>query len=321
MKIFIESADSQLRVDGSVRCNLLNYFNHATSQTDADICVVPVSFFHDFKFNVRLLDITIPVVVLDMLEYEWCYFDETNETHLFGKNTADCRWLNPHWLPLDDWLRNNPPLMYFKRELLKKDETDTVKPCEWLAYLPDAPFDSEDDFNKRPIEVFYNFGFSHPNRMILYGDIFSKGVINHGLGIISEASQYDGYFKNPAARTWVANFCPWFSRVGIADIVWWQKRAKITPSLFGCGRKCFRHGEVVDSIMAKQIDDLAWSFPWTEENSILLRPGHEFEDLESATHRTDLYSIYKAGHANVDRYRGKRYVNEYMMPAIEGALK
>ncbi len=72
--------------------------------------------------------------------------------------------------------------------------------------------------------------------------------------------------------------------------------------------------------MAKQIDNLAWSFPWTEENSILLRAGHEFEDLEKAARRDDLYPIYKAGHANVDRYRGKRYANEYLIPIIEAQL-
>lgn len=319
MKVFVASGDAQGRLDGTLQKFLLSHFQQVTSQASADVVLVVISFFHDFKFNHRLTEITKPVVVMDFSELEWCYFDEKNETHLFGKNTRDCRWLNPNWYPLCDWVRDCQPVLTLKRELLLRDQSDTVKPIDWPCYLSPQELHSEDEFNTRPIDVFNNFGYSHPARPKLHGDIF-RAMATSGIGVISDKEQFHGYFQNPSTKTWATIFAPWYSRVAIEDIIWWQERSRLTTSLFGCGRKCFRHSEIVNSVMAKQADDLAWSFPWTEENCVLLRPNHEFEDLEIATRRSDLYEVYKQGIANVDRYRGHRYVPERLVPLIQSRL-
>ncbi len=323
MNFFIQSADDKMRIDGSIQSNILDHFHYiVSSPAKADVCLVPISFFHDYKFNPRLWDISDkPWVMIDFLEYEWCYFNEKNETHLFGKNTNDCRWLNPNWEPLDEWVRNHPPILYFKRELLEKDASDTVKPVEWPAYLPDMPMQSEEEFNNRPLEVFSNWGFSHPSRPTLHSKIFEG--MNHGIGVISEASQFEPYLRDhPHARTWMSVFCPWFSRVPIADLSFYQRRAKLTVALHGCGKKCFRHSEApVESIMALQEDRLAWSFPWVHgENCIRLRNGHEFEDLNEATKRDDLYRIYRSSQETIARYRGGAYVRDYLLPLIQSKL-
>ncbi len=319
MKVFIISADEQGRIDGSIRSNILDHFHPiVTSESAADLIIVAISFFHDFKINTKLWDIRKPYVFIDFTELEWCYFKEKNESHLFGVNTPDCRWLNPNWLPLHDWMRNRPPLIYFKRELLAKDESDTVKPIEWACYLPDMPMQSEDEFNKRPLEVFYNWGFSNPMRPKLMSEIYA--AMNNGIGLISEASQFEPFIRDhPNTRTFMAVFTPWYSRVQISDLLFFQRRSKLSLALPGCGIKCFRHSESpCESIMALPEDRLAWGIPWTHgENCIRLRPDHLFEDLDAATKRDDLYQIYKRSQETIARYRGGAYVRYYLFPLIE----
>jgi len=322
--VFVQSPDDRNRIDGSIQCNLINHFpERVTSLAAADVTIVPISFFHDYKFNPKIYDIEFrPWVMIDFLEYEWCYFNEKKDTHLFGKNTEDCRWLNPNWYPLDEWVRNHPPVIYFKRELLAKDVSETVKPVEWPCYLPDMPMQSEEKFNARPLEVFNNWGFSNPMRPKLHGDIFH--AMNNRIGVISEASQFEPFIRDhPHARAWMTVFAPWYSRVAIADLLYYQRRAKLSVALPGCGWKCFRHTESpCESIMALPEDALAWSFPWYAGlNCIRLRPESLFEDLNEATKRSDLYAIYKASQETIARYRGPAYVRDYIIPFIEAKLQ
>jgi hypothetical protein len=322
MKVFVLSPDDRIRIDGFTQCNLLNHFPEVVgSPSAADVCVIPISFFHDFKFNPKLHDLTIPIVIIDMMEMEWCALDEKNETHLFGKNTHDFRWLNPNWYPFCDWVRDHDLILYLKRELLSKDASETVLPVEWPCVLPDMPMQSEDEFNTRPLEVFNNWGFSNPVRPRLHGDIFH--AMNKGIGVISEASQFEPFIRDhPHARAWMSVFAPWYSRVPITDLLYFQRRAKLSVSMPGCGWKCFRHSESpCESIMALQEDALAWSYPWLHGvNAIRLRPGHEFEDLDAATKRSDLYQIYLRGQETIARYRGPVYVRDYILPEIEKSL-
>src|SRR5437773_11873839 len=110
MKVFVISPDNRGRIDGSVQANLLNHFpEKVTNQAAADVVIVPISLYTDYSFNPKLNDITKPIVIIDFLEMEWCYFDEKKDTHIFGKNTRDCRWLGPNWYPFDGWSERHPP--------------------------------------------------------------------------------------------------------------------------------------------------------------------------------------------------------------------
>lgn len=321
MRTHVMSPDMQGRIDGTVAANLLSGFpDQSSSRHDCDVILVPFSFMSDFKFNPLLKDISKPWVALDFLEYEWnC---DMMSTHFVGLNTRDCRWLRPEWWEFDDFAKAHPPIAYFKRELRALDAGVDVYPIEWPCYVPPTIEILENDFNSRRIEVFNSWGFSHPSRPRLHADIF-RSMTTHGIGVISEHDQYEGYFKGPCHRTWATIFSPWYARRPITDILWYQERSKISVSLPGCGNKCFRHAEApVGAIMAATQDDLAWSFPWIHErNCIRLRRGHEFTDLEAATRREDLYAIFLRGLENIDRYRTKRYVNEYLVKTIASHLK
>ncbi len=144
----------------------------------------------------------------------------------------------------------------------------------------------------------------------------------NGLGVISSFEHYEGHMRDhPSARNWLSVFVPWFARKPVDTWRWFLQRAKIGVTLPGAGIVCFRSTEIVDCIPALLFDKREWSIPWEDgKNCIRLRWEHEFEDLELATHRSDLYDIYKAAYETIDRYRGNRYVSEYVSPTIEKFL-
>lgn len=320
------SPDLQGRIDGTISANLLSGFpDQSSSRHDCDVVLVPISLFHDFKFNPLLRDINKPWVLIDYLEYEWC----CDMSHFIGRNTRECRWLSPAWWEFDEFAKEHPPAMYFKRELLSREVTDRIKPIDWPCYIGQPPVQSEDEFNARPIEVFFSWGFSHPSRPRMHAQIF-HAMTTHSIGVISELNQFEHYFRSPCARTWASVFTPWYARSPIERVIWFQQRSKISVSLPGAGKKCFRHAEApVATIMALQDDYLAWSYPWIDgSNCIRLAADHgssvddsvAFEDLEDATKRADLYQIYLRSQETIDKYRTKPYINQYVIPLIQNAL-
>lgn len=322
MRVHCLSPDSQGRIDGTITAHLLSGFHdRSSSPHDCDVILVPITTFADFRFNPRLRDIKKPWVLLDFCELEWNYFDLGNDTMLFGKNAKECRWLNPHWHPFDDFVRENPPVVYFKRELLEVNRSDNVVPIDWPCRLEIPPLDTEEQFNSRPIEVLHCWGYSNPARPVLHADIF-RAMATHGIGVLSEIEHFHDYFKSPAARTWATIFSPCYARKPITTIEWMQQRCKISVSLPGCGVKSFRDAESsVGTIMALSFDRLARSFPWFHgENCFRLRPSHAFEDLDAATKRDDLFSIYCKGQETIANLQTKRYVENYITPLIEAKL-
>jgi hypothetical protein len=72
--------------------------------------------------------------------------------------------------------------------------------------------------------------------------------------------------------------------------------------------------------MALQRDDLAWSYPWDDTNSIGLTPEMDFFSLLEATKRTDLYDLYCASDANMRKYESVAYARDYVLPEIQKVL-
>lgn len=322
MRVHFISPDAQGRIDGTIQAHLLSGFPDVSSSPhDCDVILVPITTFSDYRFNPRLRDIKKPWVLIDYCELEWNFFDLGNDTMLFGKNAKECRWLNPHWHPLDDFVKERPPVVYFKRELLSKDATEGVRPIDWTVYFESPTLHTEDEFNRRVLECYFQWGYSSPCRPQLHGSIFDA-MATHGIGVISETEHFHGYFANPCARTWASIFSPHYARKPITTTQWYQERAKITVSLPGCGTRCFRHGEACwHTIMALHNDSQLWSYPWTHgENCIRLLPGFEFDDLNEATKRPDLFQIYLAGNATMEQYRKDNYVREYLTKIIEEKL-
>lgn len=320
MKLHLMSPDAHGRIDGTLNANLYGHLPLA-SYEDCDAVVVPVSYYGDYAFNTRLGDIRKPVIVVDFMEYYGAW-DEV-DTHLFGKTggRATALPLPAGYEVFDAWVEAVKPALYFKRELLAKDRSDTVIPIEFPCYLGGWEMENEANFNARKVEVFNCWGFSNPLRPKLHGEIF-ENMCGFGLNLIGAFDHFDHRMSENIPRLWATIFQPHFTRMPMSQVLLRQSQSKLAVSLPGAGIKCFRSGEApVNSIMALPEDNLAWSFPWVHgENCIRLDPENLFWSLDDATKRDDLHKIYLASQQTVDRYRTRRYLDEYLLPEIAKRL-
>lgn len=319
MRVYIVAPDASGRTDGALETMLLNHFPVVAQQEESDAVIVPLARMNDYQFNPDLRAIRKPCIILDYWEAEWCFFEQRDSSLIFGKNGRENeKWLDAELLKLDDWLSENPPLLYLKRELLAKDCVGNVHPIDWPCALPIPEPQSEAEFNARPIEVFHCWGYSHPSRPRLHGQIFeamgTKGIDVSDV-LSPQASEH-------GKRKWVSIYQPYWCRRPIAEVMAVQQQSKLSVSLPGAGQKCFRSAESpVGSIMALRYDDLAWSYPWNDmENCIRMIPDEEFKCLEAMARYPQLYEIYLASQETIRKYQSKTYIENYIQPLIAAAL-
>jgi hypothetical protein len=323
MRVFIQSPDTWGRIDGTVRANLLNFFTLTSNQSEADVVVVPVSFYDNFIFNESLYKITKPLIILDYLEYGQSWKAGT-DTHVLGRNTANfANIASEQWMRLDAFVRDHKPAVYFKRELLERERSEWLQPIEFPCYLPAWPAQSKEEFDKRPIEVFMSWGLSHACRQALHGEMFSKAIDN-GITMISAWDQFDRFDYENHKRVWASVHTPHITRVDISTVVHNQSRAKISLSLPGNGYRCFRDTEApVNSVMACWEDGIARSYPWIHGvNCIRLMPKEMYLQLKITFDwgAFDLHELYLAGLETVEKMRSSNYVNNYITPIIQSSL-
>jgi hypothetical protein len=175
--------------------------------------------------------------------------------------------------------------------------------------------ESRDIFNSRPIEVFFNWGYSHPIRQRMHGRIFSSAVHLN-------AHVVDSWTQQLEARTWATIHTPHYERKPLSEVMRWQQRSKVSISLPGAGVKCFRSAEApVGAAVAMLEDDLAWSFPWIDSvNCIRIDKDCHITRLAGIIREGDVYDIYRQGQDNIARYEQHRYANEYVIPEIAKRL-
>lgn len=319
MTLHILSPDKNGQIDPTIKRNLLDYLPNQVGRGEAEVVVVPISYFSDYVFYCSLYDETRQYILVDFMEYGGSW--DRQSTHLFGQAPLPSNIQGQEWVKLDEWVKFNPPLLYFKRELLKRDISPKVLPIEFACYIDAQPLQTREQWLARPLEALNIWGYSHPSRPKLHAKIFE--AMNNGIGVISAWDQFFPYFDSvpKGQRTWATIHSPHFTRQHINKIMEWQRSAKITVSLPGNGQICFRSTEApVDSIMAHHKNELAHAFPWEPNvNCIELGEGSEFESLEAATNRDDLYDIYCKSVENIDRYRSARFALEYVYPKIEEA--
>lgn len=312
MKTFVLSADANL-LDTAFASQIANRLPNAVDMDSADVVIV-VAANPNYVFNPLLRKISKPWVMVDFTEHGW-YWKATS-TPLFGRSPDV---YGGSYLELDQFAKDFPPFLYFKRELVATDRSETVLPIEYLCYYPAEPIQTRREFDARPIEVLFNWGPTNPIRFQLHGDIFKNAHnIYH---VVSQWDHLDRHLVELGGRTWASILSPYYGRAGGGDIVRGQQRSKISVSLPGCGVKCFRHNEAnVNCIMALPYDNLAWTYPFDHGvNCIRLDPENMWLSLYDAVHRTDLYKIYLASQKTADKYRQDRYVSEYFLPAISRA--
>lgn len=289
----IVSPDKNGLVDPTARKSLYAFL------PDLGIDYVPVSYFPGFIFQPPT---TGKYILFDYLE--------------------PCGQM-PEYDKFWAWTADNPPALTFRRELNQNEATSLLRPLEWPCYLPPEPIQTKAEFDARPIQVLFIWGFSHPSRPLLHAEMF-KAMTTHGIEVISSWDELEARQGNFPPRTWVSIHVHHSVRKPIEYVMKWQRQSKITVSCWGNGKKSFRSTEApVNSIMALPEDNLAWSYPWKHaDNCIRLYGDNFFMWLENASDPAhgDLWYYYRNGQESIDKYRSVRYVNEYIVPTIGSSL-
>lgn len=324
MKICTISSDAHGRMDGPTSCNIIDRLpNRIGSHTDADVVIViasSASHHNEFEFNKTLYSITKPVVVLDMMEY---YGRSTDgKTHLFGQNHDDAWNLhsNDEWIKLHNWLKDRPPILYFKRELYSGEASDKVLAVEWPCTMQTWAIEDKKNFDSRPLEVFFNWGWSNFSRPLLQGQIFTE-CQRLGYEVISSFDHIDVKL-NSGTRKWVAIHSPDTHRRHLNEIALRQSQSKMSISLPGAGVKCFRSTEhFVHTVPVKLQDGMSWSFPWVHgQNCLNLSVDGVWPDQLNQFLGLDLHGIYVQAQELAKRYSVDRYATEYIAGEIRKRL-
>lgn len=310
----IVTPDINGQMDGSVL--------RIASEINSPYPIVPITRIEGFKFNPDLLSLD-KYVLLDYSELYWN--SENTDTHLVGKNTGDYpeQFPGDEWKKFDDFVREQPPVVYFKRELLNKDRSDFIHPIDYPCWVEPPPVQSKEDFNKRPLEVFFFWGRSHEERVRLHSDIWSNSSKN-GASVNDNIYQIQNFLaeeSNP--KKWATLYMPHYSRIDISNLLSINGLSKLSVSLFGAGRKCFRTtGESpVNSLMVMQKSESCYTYEWEHGVNCLMFPETKVDVtlLDEFLKRDDLYEIYCKGVETVNKYKIHGYVNNYILPIINKA--
>lgn len=315
MKLFVMSSDAGGDRNPIVEAGVIRHLPQVFELQDADAVVVPICYCHDYHFNTKLESIRKPVILIDFMEYGW---DAGQKENLFGGG-----WLNQfghinsdEWQKLDEWVSSLGQTLRFKRELFERDRYDWRLPIEFPCLLEIPATESFEVFASRPIEVFYNWGYSHPIRQKMHGRIFSSAIHLN-------AHIVDGWEQKLERNTWVTIHTPHYQRVALHEVMRWQHRSRASISLPGAGVKCFRSSEApVGCVPVMLEDNLAWSYPWVDgENCIrVYKDCHiaRLAEIVRDTHR--IYDIYVKSQETIRLYEQSRYVKDYVVKSIEERL-
>ncbi len=269
-------------------------------------------------------------IIIDYIENGWNV--DFPDTLIVGKNIDKFTFLEgENWKRLSDFIADNPPQLYFKRELLEKDRTETILPIEYPNWQPDFPLHTKKEFNNRPISAFNYWGRSHEGRLSLHGNIW-KHASKYGYSVCDNIFQFNDFMHHEReAKKLVSLHMPHYSRIDISELMKINSMSKLSISLPGCGIKCFRStGEsIVNSICVLPEDELAYSYPFIDGKNCIKfkRPsvdGVSIEwdvmgTVEKALQLPELYDIYLESKKIADFYRLDNYI-PYLEKIINKAI-
>lgn len=332
MKFFMMSADARGTYDPPCWDSIRQMEGRTDDKKIADVICLVQTRHPEFRFNERLADEigNKPWVLFDYVENGWDWDQE--ETMLFGKNTEKffMGGYNEHWRKFDEFVRDKPPIMTFKRELLNKDRSDRLLPIEYTSYLPEPGLDSKEDFFKRPIEALFNWGRSSESRMYLHAAIFASAPA-FGFDVISEWSHIEKAIKENISGPWkfVSVHAPHFARIDVLEVQKFCRMSRVGFVLHGAGVKTFRDAECAqDFVMARPFNNLAWAYPWNSENSIVLSRINSVHNgieavkivMDALMDRDGLYTRYCAAMSNAANYRYDAYLRRHVSANIQRVL-
>ena len=322
LKIHLLSPCETGNIDGPVFHILrqLPQENRCDSLEQADVIMVPITHFDWFRYNEDTMNKVRGKkwVLVDYSEFGWDWDQETS--YNWGSTMLNCPKFgqNEHYQKFDQFIRENPPILTFQRELLQKDRTDKLIPIEYTSHLQEFGADTKDQFLKRPLEVSYYWGRSSEDRVRVQAEIFNLAA-KKGFDVLTQFNFVEPAIKdNPNSKKWLAVFAPHYARLDVNEVQVIVRKSKATIVMPGCGVKTFRHGESCgDSIMVESHNNLAWSYPWTaSQNCLEMSHLDSFDELKEDW----LYDIYTAAMDNARNYRIDTYLRRWVVGNIERCL-
>lgn len=288
------------------------------SQVESELPIVLITKAPDFKFNETLLALDKYVLVC-YTEYGWDFSFLTS--HIWGENTGlfiDVFDNSDEYVKFDDFVKNNPPVLHFKRELFRPDVRKNVLPIEYPAWYQPMPLQSKEEFNCRPISAFFSWGLSNEKRKWLHADIWRESS-RYNYAVCDNLHHLHKFLEEEKGNKWVTVNIPHYARLPMDGILSVNGLSKISISPDGAGLKCFRHSESpLNSIMAMPKNYLAWSYGWTDMlNCIEYKDGIAIETIQDYLQKDYLYQIYVAGVENAKNYYLPNYIKNYIEPIIK----
>lgn len=308
----IVSADKHGKVD--------NVWYDLLKHVDSPYPIVPITKIEDYQFNEELLKLDKWILCCGC-EYGWNFPFEQTGSHIWGVNTFehDFGFKGVEWQKFDDFVKSNPPLLLMKRELMEGEETDKIVPLNYPCWHEIPPMQTKEQFGARPLIFNFVWGLSNEHRKTIHGEVWQRaGEFGY---VVCDNIQNILLFleKETNSKKVLTANVPWYARNDMSVVTKINELSKISISVGGCGRHCFRHSESpMASIMYLWNDGIKYSYPWVHNvNCIMSEQGKELETIIEAMNNPNLYDIYVAGVKNCKKYSLNNYVKNYIEPLIK----
>lgn len=316
----ILSADAGHQIDPTAWGNL---YKHLPQTTDPGApLLVPISYFGNYRFNTGL-PTNRRVILVDFMEYFG--FQPISTTCRLGLDPLPVNLASdPEWQRLQGWvkhLRDSGLLITeFKRELFQDCTDPNVYPIEWPCYLPAWEIERKENFDRRPFDLFYSWGYSNALRPAWQAGAFN--LMAEGKIEVISAYEHVAAKQHEPQPKWICMNNPHTHRIPINELARLQAMSKCSVSLPGSGVVCFRSTEAPLHTVPVIYDyGRRWSHPWVHwENCISDNPYPDYVHDWLISRPDDFHGLYVAAQETLDRYRTHRYVNEYVVPTIKRYL-
>ena len=311
------------------------------SPEEADVVMFFYCYYNDYTFDgdmaKRIKIKGSPIVVFDYIENgSTCVHreDYLYKYQILGYK-YECYDSNPltsEYQKMADYFTEFQPQikLYFKREMSSHlDFTQSpfkIIPIEYPINFDHYLDAAEEDYYKRPHDLYFNYGLSNGDRFRMHGKLLLEADrIGHN---IIQTEKLEEFFLQDSRRGNIVIFHrEWMERV---DFKKKNSLAKTTLDLYGAGMKCFRSTEgTIDTLAFKQNPSLLqYSYPWVDgENCIYLPVGDNnkldvngsFEviyDYLRGDKQNKLYKIYLKSTENNRLYRSQNYIPDYILKNI-----
>ncbi len=216
--------------------------------------------------------------------------------------------------------------LYFKREMpVCLDYSKSpfkILPVEYpITFAPYEPV-SEEDYYNRPFDLYFNYGFSNPDRPKLHGRLL-LGIDQIGHNFAQTEKTEEEFLKQGRKRIVVVCHREWYERVPFKSR---NSMTYTTMDLYGAGMKCFRSTEGTIDTLAFKADPslLHYSYPWVngkncialpvdERNRLKIDEAYEIIRYNLRNNQGSLYSLYLKSVENNHKYRTENYVKDYLL--------